>query len=63
VGRAPGWTGPVLAARGDAPRPEASAAAPSAPKAKGRHAAKGRKAAKKKLAPKAKAESKPTPPA
>ena len=63
VGRAPGWTGPVLAARGDAPRVETSIAAPPSVKAKGKHVAKGRKAAKKKLAPKAKAETKPTPPA
>ena len=68
VGRAPGWTGPVLAARGDGPRPDASAAAqPGAKttvaKAKGKHLAKGKKAAKKKPAPKAKVEAKPSPPA
>jgi D-alanyl-D-alanine carboxypeptidase len=68
VGRAPGWTGPVLAARGDGPRPDASAAAQPAAKAtvakaKGKHLAKGKKAAKKKPAPKAKVEAKPSPPA
>jgi len=61
VGRAPGWTGPVLAARGDAPRAEPSIAAPPSAKAHGKHVAKGRKAAKKKVAPKA--GGKPTPPA
>ena len=61
VGRAPGWTGPVLAARGDAPRAETSIAAPPTVKAKGKYAAKGRKAARKKVAPKA--QTKPTPPA
>ena len=59
VGRAPGWTGPVLAANGDAPRAEPSAGAPPSAKAKGKHVAKGRKTAKKKVAPKA--EGKPTP--
>ena len=58
VGRAPGWTGPVLAARGDGPKVETSFAAPPA-KAKGKH--KGKKPAKKKPAPKA--ETKPSPPA
>ena len=59
VGRAPGWTGPALAARGDAPRVETSIAAPPSAKAKGKH--RGKKAAKTKPAPKA--ETKPTPPA
>ena len=58
VGRAPGWIGPVLAARGDGPKVETSFAAPPA-KAKGKH--KGKKPAKKKPAPKA--ETKPSPPA
>jgi D-alanyl-D-alanine carboxypeptidase len=61
VGRAPGWTGPALAARGDAPKVETSIAAPPSAKAKGKHKGKGKKAEKKKVAPKA--ETKPTPPA
>ena len=66
VGRAPGWTGPALAARGDTPRPDMGAAPQPAAKAtvakaKGKHAAKGKKAAKKKSASKAKAEAKPSP--
>ena len=66
VGRAPGWTGPALAARGDTPRPDMGAAPQPAAKAtvakaKGKHAAKGKKAAKKKSASKAKAEAKPGP--
>ncbi len=68
VGRAPGWNGPVLAARGDAPRADLGAAPQPAAKAmvaraKGKPLAKGKKAAKKKPAPKAKAEAKPSPPA
>ena len=67
VGRAPGWTGPVLAARGDGPGPAAKASDPRpkkvvAAKSKGKHLAKGKAAEKKKPATKAKADAKPRPP-
>ena len=62
AGRVPGWTGPALVARDDAPRPVASA--PAAPavkaapvKAKGKKAIKGKPPGKKKPAAKARPKS------
>jgi len=62
AGRVPGWTGPALVARGDAPRPAAGAsevpAGKAAPaKAKGKKAVKGKLAGKKKPAAKTRPKS------
>ena len=62
AGRVPGWTGPALVARDDAPRPVASALAAPVVKAaavtpKGKKAVKGKAAGKKKPLPKARPKS------
>jgi len=62
VGRAPGWTGPALAARGDAPQPVASPASGKPAKVVARpkgKPAKGKHAGKKPPAPKGKPAAKP----
>jgi len=62
AGRVPGWTGPALVARDDAPRSAAGALATPAVQAapvkpKGKHAARGKSAGKKKSAAKARPKS------